>query len=319
MTQLKIHRSEDRRSPARSTCCSSRGHGPRISIITPSFNQGQFLDETIRSVLSQDYPNLDYVVMDGGSTDGSEEIIRSYESQLTYWQSLADGGHYNALHEGFAQTDGEIMAWINSDDKYCPWAFSVVAEIFSSLPQIEWITTLYPLTWDERGRAVACGRRAGYGKRAFFRGQYVPVKSRCPEGNIQQESTFWRRSLWEKAGGYLDTSLRLAADFELWARFFQYSELVGVDVPLGGFRRHGGQKTARYLTAYADEAEQVLERYGRTIEGPAASLARRVLRQFCRPAVLGNMAGRFGWCERRKICVYHEGSWQFQHIFGSSF
>ncbi len=314
MANPKLQTPNDRRSPARSTDCPSRRQEPRISIVTPSFNQGQFLEETIQSVLSQDYPNLDYVVMDGGSTDGSAEIIREHASRLTYWQSRPDAGHYHALNEGFAHTDGEIMAWINSDDKYCPWTFSVVAEIFTHFPEIEWMTTLYPLTWDERGRAVACGRRAGYGRRAFFRGQYVPVKSRCPEGTIQQESTFWRRSLWEKAGAYLDTSLRLAADFELWTRFFQHTELVGVDVPLGGFRQHSGQKTARQLTAYADEALQTLHRYRGAIEGPAASFARRTLRQFYWPTALKVVASRLGWCERRKICFYREGAWHLQAV-----
>ncbi|MCH7686389.1 MAG: glycosyltransferase, partial [Planctomycetes bacterium] len=155
---------------------------PKISIVTPSFNQGRYLEETIQSVLSQDYPNLEYMIMDGGSTDESFDILHRYESRLTFWQSSPDGGQYEAINSGFARTDGEIMAWINSDDKYTPWAFSVVAEIFLTFPEIEWITTLYPLTWDAAGRAVACGQRTGYTITAFLKGRNIPGRSHCPEG-----------------------------------------------------------------------------------------------------------------------------------------
>jgi glycosyltransferase involved in cell wall biosynthesis len=100
---------------------------PKISIVTPSFNQGEFLEECIDSVLSQNYPNLEYIIMDGGSTDISILIIKKYEKYLTYWQSQPDGGHYAALNQGFNKTTGEIMAWLNSDDKYHPNAFFKVA------------------------------------------------------------------------------------------------------------------------------------------------------------------------------------------------
>src|SRR5258708_5296321 len=113
---------------------------PSISIITPSYNQVSFLEETIQSVLQQDYPNLEYVIIDGGSTDGSVEIIQKYADRLTHWVSEPDGGQYDAVNRGFQYTRGEIMAYINSDDKYTPWAFSVVGEIFESLPEIEWLT-----------------------------------------------------------------------------------------------------------------------------------------------------------------------------------
>ena len=103
---------------------------PRISIVTPSCNQGRFLEETIRSVLLQGYPNLEYVIIDGGSSDGSVDIIRKYESQLAYWDSRPDSGMYYAINEGFAHSTGDIMAWLNSDDMYTPWSLRVVGEIF---------------------------------------------------------------------------------------------------------------------------------------------------------------------------------------------
>src|SRR3954464_13703841 len=94
---------------------------PRISIVTPSFNQARFLPETIRSVLGQNYPDLEYVVIDGGSTDGSAEVIRRHEDRLAQWVSEKDAGQYDAINKGFARTSGEIMGWLNSDDLYTPW------------------------------------------------------------------------------------------------------------------------------------------------------------------------------------------------------
>jgi len=109
---------------------------PKISVVTPSFNQGQYLEETIRSVLDQGYPNLEYFVMDGGSTDDSVEIIRKYADRLTGWVSEPDGGQMHAINKGFARATGDIMAWLNSDDKYCPWTFNVIGRIFAGLPEV---------------------------------------------------------------------------------------------------------------------------------------------------------------------------------------
>src|SRR4051812_44790534 len=113
---------------------------PSISIVTPSFNHGQFLEHTLRSVIDQNYDNLEYIVIDGGSTDGSVDIIKRNERDLAHWTSERDGGHGNALNKGFRHSRGEIMAWLNSDDLYFPWTLHTVAEIFSSHPEVSWIT-----------------------------------------------------------------------------------------------------------------------------------------------------------------------------------
>jgi cellulose synthase/poly-beta-1,6-N-acetylglucosamine synthase-like glycosyltransferase len=114
---------------------------PRVSIVTPSYNQATYLEETIRSVVSQGYPNLEYIVMDGGSTGGSVEIIQKYEPWLARWQSIRDDGQYDAIQKGFHLSCGEIMAYLNSDDLYFPWTFKVVAELFTLFPQVDWLTT----------------------------------------------------------------------------------------------------------------------------------------------------------------------------------
>jgi len=250
---------------------------PKMSIVTPSFNQGQLIEGAIRSVLEQEYPNLEYIIIDGNSTDGSVDTIRKYEQQLAYWVSEPDGGQYDAINKGFSKTTGEIMAWLNSDDKYTPWALSVVAEIFSIFPQVGWLTTAYGLNWDRLGRAVQCVPNGGFNRHAFFRGSNLPGQDWHATGWIQQESTFWRRSTWEGAGGHIDTSLKLAGDFDLWTKFFRHNDLYAVSSPLGGFRVHGDQKTAHHMQAYMEEAKASLHRGGGHPYGKFESAIRRFL------------------------------------------
>ncbi len=234
---------------------------PKISIVTPSFNQAQFLEEAIRSVLDQNYPNLEYVVVDGGSTDGSVDLIRRYADGLTWWVSERDGGQYDALNKGFAHTSGEILGWLNSDDKYLPWTFRSLAEAFS-LPQVEWVTSRFHLFWDQSGQAVRCEEHPGFSRELVLRGGALPGCGWPAWAFVQQESTFWRRSLWERTGSRLDSSCSLAADFDLWIRFAQSAELYTFPVPLAGFRQHPSQQTAQRMPEYLEQARMALVRHG---------------------------------------------------------
>ncbi|HEX9819383.1 MAG TPA: glycosyltransferase family 2 protein [Methylomirabilota bacterium] len=288
----------------------SPAHQPRISVVTPSYNQARFLEACLRSVLGQKYPNLEYIVIDGGSTDGSVEIIKNFERDLAYWVSEPDAGHYDGLNKGFRRATGDILAWLNSDDMYTPWAFAVVADIFERLPEVQWLSTLYPLFWNEADAATHCTQLPGFDRRAVLgRGM-----------GVQQESTFWRRSLWERAGGALDASFKLAGDLDLWARFWEHAELYGVAVPLGGIRRHGGQRHVRHFDDYMAEAAVIAGRYGlrcsRRAPAPMLSKLRSVMAaavpRRLRPAIC-----RVGFYRSGRVVQQRtrDGVWNVRRVF----
>lgn len=238
---------------------------PRISVVTPSLNQGAYLEQTILSVLSQGYPNLEYILMDGGSTDESLGIIRRYAPSLAHWESNPDAGQYDAVQRGLIRSHGEVMAYLNSDDLYLPWTLRVVGEIFAAFPRVEWLTTSCIAAAPSDGRFPIVSIRYNRSRRRFLETRGRLLESR---NFIQQEATFWRRGLWERSGGRMDTRLKYAGDFELWARFFEHASLVTVNIPLALFRYHRRQKTSD-LKDYLREAESVLSRYPRPIRVPA--------------------------------------------------
>jgi glycosyltransferase involved in cell wall biosynthesis len=214
----------------------------KISIVTPSFNTADFLEATIKSVLDQNYPNLEYIVIDGGSTDGSVDIIRKYQDRLAYWVSERDAGHYDAVHKGLCRATGEICGWQNSDDMYFPFALRTAAEIMSDLPEVSWLTTRCPVLWDSAGLMVGLSHIEGYSLEAYLDGRYL--ETRHPGfGFLQQESMFWRRSLYEKVDGGIKSRVQLAGDFDLWGQFFRHAKLYATDSILGGFRLRAGQRS----------------------------------------------------------------------------
>lgn len=211
---------------------------PKITVVTPSFNQAGFIEQTLQSVLNQHYPNLEYYVVDGGSTDGTVEILRRYSERLTGWVSESDDGQSSAINKGFARSQGDVMTWLNSDDQLAEDALWIAGEIFATQPKVAWLTgKLANMSADGRMTTV-CDHdlsasfliRRGWHHAKMF-------------GFLQQEGTFWRRELWDEAGGYVDTQRHYSLDFELWKRFSQHAELVTVPTVLGKFRLQPGQKS----------------------------------------------------------------------------
>jgi len=222
---------------------------PKISIVTPSFNQSLFIEQTILSVINQNYPNLEYIIIDGGSIDGSVDIIKKYEKYLAYWVSEKDNGLYHALQKGFEKSTGEIMGWINSDDKYHPNSFNSIAEVFSSFKELNWVTGCLT-QFDEQGRTINAYPSKKWSKYDYYTFNYEW---------IQQESTVWRRILWTKAGNYISTKLKFASDLELWLRFFRYDKLFVADFLIGGFRlRSANQISLNHIKEYTNEAETII-------------------------------------------------------------
>jgi glycosyltransferase involved in cell wall biosynthesis len=235
---------------------------PTVAIVTPSLNQSAYLEQTISSILNQHYPRLEYVVVDGGSTDGSAAIIERYSDRLAAHWSSPDNGHADALNRGFQQTTAEIMGWLNSDDLLVPGALSVVAQLFMRFPHVQWITSSYQACVNHQGAPVIMYAGRGFSSDAFRMGIHGGLYGSYHLPFIQQESTFWRRKLWERAGGFVSVEDEPASDFELWTRFFEHAELHTVDTALGIFRYHQAQRTANEFERYLRSARGALARHG---------------------------------------------------------
>lgn len=223
---------------------------PKITLVTPVFNSARYLEATFRSVLSQGYPNLEYIVVDGGSTDGSVAIIGKYASQLHSWVSEPDRGMYDAINKGFARSSGDLMGWISATDMLHAGSLFVVGSVFQTFPQVEWITGR-PTGFNDDGLAVEFLKLRQWSRMPFLAGA---------NRYIQQESTFWRRSLWERAGSRVDDSRRSASDFELWVRFFRHAKLYSVDALIGGFRSHPDSLGLQYLAECHHIHNEIIER-----------------------------------------------------------
>lgn len=212
---------------------SRRDPWPLISIVTPSYGQAAFIGQTLDSVLEQNYPRLEYFVQDGGSSDGTVEILESYSDRLSGWVSEPDGGQSQAINLGFARTQGEIMAWLNSDDLLLPGALAYVADYFARHPEVD-VVYGHRVLIDEEGQEIGRWILPGHDDEALSWADFIP-----------QETLFWRRSIWEKAGGRIDESFRFAMDWDLLLRFRKAgARMRRLPRFLGAFRIHHAQKTS---------------------------------------------------------------------------
>ncbi|MCP2669696.1 glycosyltransferase [Maricaulaceae bacterium EIL42A08] len=221
-----------------------------ISLITPNYNGADYLVECLDSIEAQQYPALDHVVVDGGSDDESMAIIEARLTRFAHVICEPDQGHADALNKGFARTEGEIMGWLNSDDMLHPGCLETVERVFRAFPSVAWITGRAS-SMNVHGELQYVGPARPWSRSRFLRSD---------PSWIQQESTFWRRSLWDAAGGRVDDTLSVANDFELWSRFFRHAELHTVDRMLGCFRIRPGQRSVAQSTTYRREADAVLAR-----------------------------------------------------------
>jgi len=209
---------------------------PKISIVTPSYNQGKFLERTILSILNQNYPNLEFIIIDGGSTDESLKIIKKYEKYLSYWVSEKDRGQSDALNKGFKMTTGEIIGWQNSDDIYLPGAFDKVAKFFKENSKID-IVYGNRFDIDEDDNIIGESRFVRFSKIVY---QYDGL----PFGT---QSLFWRRALFSKIG-YLDVELHFSMDYEYFLRAAIFkAKFRYIPFYLGAMRRHKAAKTEMFL------------------------------------------------------------------------
>lgn len=205
---------------------------PKISIVTPSYQQGHYLEWTIRSVLEQDYPNLEYVVMDGGSKDQTSEILARYKHRLAYSQSAPDQGQADAVVRGFAHTSGEIMAYLNSDDLLAPGALDFVARYFAIHPEIDAIYS-HRVFIDEGNTVTRYWILPPHRNWMMQRWDYIP-----------QETCFWRRRIYEEVGG-IDPTFHFALDYDLFVRIMKQGRMARVNRFLGAFREHPLSKTTQ--------------------------------------------------------------------------
>jgi glycosyltransferase involved in cell wall biosynthesis len=206
-------------------------HIPLVSVVTPSYNQVAYLEETIQSVLSQGYPNLEYIIVDGGSTDGSVEIISRYAGRLSWWVSEPDQGQTDAINKGFARARGEILAWLNSDDTYLPQAISQAAEYLVNHPEAGMVYGDANLV-DQRGKLIGKFPAQQTNYKRLRRG-YV---------HIPQQAAFFRTALWREVGP-LDPSFYFAMDYDLWVRLARRAPLHYYPRLWANFRLHQDGKS----------------------------------------------------------------------------
>lgn len=214
---------------------------PRISIVTPSYNQGEFIEETIRSVLLQGYPNLEYIIIDGGSTDNTVEIIKKYEKYISYWVSEPDRGQSHALNKGFRQATGALIGWQNSDDYYHRQSFLYAAQAHVLLPDTDVIYGAVNLV-DEQGKFIKCGGASTFN-----------LEKILPWSNMFNQSMFFRRKIFDE-GNWIDENYHHFMDYDFfWKLILKHYQFSYIPAISAYFRNHSKSKGFRQMDVVSEE------------------------------------------------------------------
>ena len=223
---------------------------PKVTIVTACYNSEEYLEQCILSVMRQTYDNVEHIIVDGGSTDGTLDIIKRYDGQYNMrWISEKDNGMYDAISKGFSMATGDIFAWLNSDDMYMPWACEIVAVVMQNT-SVQWCTGI-PCHYNERGVAHNIPRVTPVFPRKFIAKGYMDGRIAT---FLEQESMFWTRELWEKCA-HVIRNYKVAGDYHLWKEFAKYEALFTLDSVISGFRIHKGQKSADREKYYEEIAD----------------------------------------------------------------
>ncbi|PWB77377.1 MAG: glycosyltransferase [Anaerolineales bacterium] len=221
-----------------------------VSVITPSFNQARYLEQTIQSVLGQDYPRLEYIVIDGGSTDGSVAVIEKYADKLAWWVSEKDSGQAEAINKGLARAGGGIVAWLNSDDYYLPDAISSAVKMFEANPDVVMVYGDM-LAVDEHGQTINA-----------LKYKQLSLEDLLCFQIIGQPSVFFRREVLEQTGT-LDTNFHFLLDQHLWIRIAQHGKILHVDQIWSAARYHAQAKNRAKAAEFGREAFRILDWAGK--------------------------------------------------------
>lgn len=232
---------------------------PKITIITPSYNQGQFIRHTIDSVLSQNYPDLEYIVVDGGSIDDTVSVLKSYGDKII-WSSKKDKGQTDAINQGLKLSTGEILAYLNSDDILMPGALKRVGEYYARTGA-DWITGDY-IVIDQDGRPTRSGWLIRIYKRLLM-AIYSPIILKIADNMIPQPSAFWSRKAYEQIGKF-DEKLQYVMDYDYWLRLSKHYRPHNLHVTLSGFRTHDTSKSETSRREMILEGNQILIKHGAT-------------------------------------------------------
>jgi len=243
---------------------------PRITIVTPALGDDQYLEATLRSVIYQDYPNLEFIVIEDGAGGERRRVLENYRSHFC-WQSCAPGTDLcAALNMAFANASGEILGWLEPGEMFHVNAVAVIGGVFATLPDVEWITGR-PFNFSSSGMPIGIKHLERWSRIRFLAG-----------GNkyIHRETTFWRQRLWERAGGALATTYGAAGEFDLFMRFFRHARLYSVESLIGGYRTHPGNHSADGShRRYNQICDEIADRELAGVSGAyAAKLFRRLTR-----------------------------------------